>query len=438
MLTACVIGAGYVGSNLIADLAEVGVHVIAADTNRKVVTAISEGLPPITGLGLEKTYRSHVRNGTIKATANVSEAVEKASIVSISVPTPINANVKIDLRNLKDASIAAGRGLHEGCLIVIESTVPIGTTRKIVIPLLEQHSGLKAGKSFGVAYAPERIDPGNRRMTAQRIPRIVSGLDRQSTRAAIEYLRLISLKVIPVDSFEIAEAAKLVENTYRDVNIAFANEVALFLSKRGVDAFAVLRACATKWNFQLHLPGTGVGGYCIPFATRYLLANARQAELRLSRLARKVNDTMPLRVADLIEEALNRTGKTTKGSKVALMGLSYKANLGEMRGSPAITVYKTLRKKGARVSVHDPHVFNEDVRRFLGVSKSELHETLKGADCVVILTEHNAFKKIKLSAYATLAKKPTVLVDGRGVYNPREAERIGMVYMGIGRPNRLL
>ena len=429
-----VVGLGQIGLPLALHFARAGISVIAADTDEKKVNSIKQGICPLnTGLLVRLFDQVIHSNNSLQVTSETVEAVKSSDIHIICVPTPLGSDKTPDLDALTAACMAVGGGLKKGDLVILESTVYPGVTAKIAKPALEKLSGLKAGDDFGLAYCFERIDPGNTVHRLDNTEKIVSAIDERSAEATVAiYGMVIKVPIIRVSSFETAEMVKLMENTYRDVNIAFANELALLCQKLNIDILEVLSAASTKWNFVPHIPGAGVGGPCIPVNPYYLLECAREAglDLKLVRQAREVNESMPSHMVGLVKEALAKVGKSVGGARVCILGTAYKADIDDTRGAPAEEITDQLKRSGAMVVCYDPWV--AAVSRGMNCASS-LEEAVKDSDCILITTDHSAFKSLDLQNITRLAHTPFAIVDGRHVLVPGEVKALGITYIGLGR-----
>ena len=415
-ITAAVVGTGHIGLLLACHFAQANAKVFGVDVNADVVSKINSGKSPFFELESENLVKKSVDEGRLKATEDISLALSRANVVIVSVPTPLNEMHKPDLACLLKATEDVGKGLRKGSVVVIASTVYVGATRNLILPILEERSGLRAGRDFLLGCVPQRIDPGNRVHRLDNTPLNVGGIDKRSSDViAALFERIVNAEVKKVSALEVAEGSKLVENTYRDVNIAFANELSIFFEKLGIDANEVLDACSTKWSFQPHYPGPGVGGPCIPTSPRYLLQNANSSELRMVRLAREINDRMPDRVVDLIARGLKELSPRTlvSGPKIAVLGLTYKKDVGDTRDSPAKKVIDGLKRLSFEVAVHDP-VLPVSTMKF-GCKNLSLEEAAKDADCLVFLTDHTAFEN-SIKKLERLVHDPCVLVDTKRIF----------------------
>lgn len=415
-INVAVIGTGHIGLVLACHFAQANANVIGVDINPDVVNKINCGKSPFFELESEKSIGNNVAKGRLKATTNLSRALNKANVVVISVPTPLNKKYKPDLTYVKKAVKDVGKQLRPGSAVVIASTVCIGATRNVILPIIEKHSRLKAGRDFLLACVPQRIDPGNRIHRLDNTPLNVGGINKRSTDVvAALFKRIVNAEVKKVSTVEIAESSKLVENTYRDVNIAFANELSIFFGKHGIDTAEVIDACATKWSFHAHFPGPGVGGPCIPTSPHYLLQDATSTELRMVRLAREINDNMPKHVVDLVVKGLKEltTARSIRKPKIAILGLTYKKNVGDTRGSPAAKVIERLKHLSYDVTVHDPTLPSSTVK--LGCKNLMIEEAAKDADCLVIMTDHTAFEK-SIKKLGKIVHNPCLLVDTKQTF----------------------
>jgi UDP-N-acetyl-D-glucosamine dehydrogenase len=402
-----VIGLGYVGLSLATEMAKTAFEVTGIDIDGRKVSSINSGVSYLLDVPAD-TLRSLTANKRLKATQSLA-AVENLDTVSICVPTPLRKTKEPDLSFVIAAAEAVRNHLQRGQLIVVESTTYPGTTRELVLPILEK-SGLRVGTDFFLAFSPERVDPGNTTHTSRTIPKVIGGITPVCRElAALLYGQFVDT-IVPVSSTECAEMVKLLENTFRSVNIALANEMALMCHKFGVRVWEVIEAAKSKpFGFMPFYPGPGLGGHCIPVDPYYLTWKARLngCDPRLIELAAQINDEMPAFTVARVADALNDRQKSLKGSKVLGLGVAYKRDTTDIRESPAIEVLKGLVEKGAIVQYSDPYVplieFNGKVMESI-VLKPAL---LRAADCVVMLTDHSAFD------YQMIATHSQVIVDTR-------------------------
>ena len=347
-------------------------------------------------------------------------AIKTLDALSICVPTPLRKTKDPDMSYIVASIDAVSNNFRKGQLIVLESTTYPGTTDEVVLPVLEKAGG-KVGQDFFLAFSPERVDPGNEKFQTQNIPKIIGGITRDCSRAAGELYRSAVATVIPVSSARVAEMIKLLENTFRAVNIALVNEIAILCNKMGLDAWEVIDGAATKpFGFMPFYPGPGIGGHCLPIDPLYLSWKARHFdfETRFIDLEALVNGHMPHHVVDVVMQALNTKGKALKNAKILLLGVAYKRDVDDVRESPALDIWKLLNQKGAKVSYHDPYVPVVKVDHVGGRSVKLSDKLLKSQDCVLIVTDHQVFD------YANIVRMSPLVVDTRNaarlVKNGRE------------------
>lgn len=434
-LKVAVIGLGRIGLPTAAVFAEGGAKVVGVDIRRNVVEETNSGKCALVDEpGLPELVRQNVERGRLRATLDPAKAIALSDFVIICVPTPVDQTRAPDYSAVTAASQTTGKSLRRGSVVIVESTIGPGIAEDVILPILEEKSGMKAGVDFGLASCPERSDPGNIVANMRAVPRIVGSTDQKCTElVAALYESALGVKVIKASNPKTANAIKLTENLYRDVNIALANEFALLFEEFGIDAVEVIEACATKYNFMPHYPGVGVGGPCLPSNSYYLIVEGMKAGKipGLIRMAREINDRMPDHVVELVSEALNDVGKTVRGSKVAVLGVSYKPGVKDIQLTPVERVVARLTDMGASISLYDPMFKGEKVFG-LRVSRS-LEEASKAADCIVIGTAHKEFEALDLGRLARLASKKAAFVDARNVADPKEAARQGFSYRGVGR-----
>jgi UDP-N-acetyl-D-glucosamine dehydrogenase len=406
-----VVGLGYVGLPLAVEFARGGLRTAGIDLDQRKVAAIEQGSSYIPDVKSEDV-RELVSQGMLRATADFS-VVETLDTVNICVPTPLRKTKDPDMSFIVGAVEAISKHLHPGMLVVLESTTYPGTTDELVLPLLEM-SGLKAGVDFFLAFSPERVDPGNSTFTTRNVPKVVGGLTPTCCQLARElYARAVET-VVTVSSPKVAEMVKLLENTFRAVNIGLVNEIALMCEKLEVDVWEVIDAAKTKpFGFMPFYPGPGLGGHCIPIDPFYLSWSAKQKgfEPRFIELAGAVNSAMPHLVVNKIAEGLNAHRKALNGSKVLIAGISYKRNIDDIRESPALDVMGLLHEAGARLSFSDPFVSTLSADRWPGgydLASEPLTDRATGSvDCVAILTDHKAFD------YDQLVRSARLVIDTR-------------------------
>jgi len=341
------------------------------------------------------------------------------------VPTPVTKSKEPDLKYVKSATEIVGKNLKKGAVVVLESTVYPGVTEEIVEPILERKSGMKCGADFKIGYSPERINPGDEAHTLDKITKIVAGMDEETTEILADLYGLIT-NVYKAKDIKTAEAAKVIENIQRDLNIALMNELAIIFEKMGLSTKDVLDAAATKWNFHHYSPGL-VGGHCIPVDPYYLVYKAKELGYhpQVILAGRAINDYMPKHVAEMAIKGLNEVGKVIKGSKVLIMGLTYKENVPDTRESPVREMVKELKEFGVDVYGYDPLLSKEEIEAF-GVKALDDFNVIM--DCAIVAVAHDEFKKIGLDDIRKFMNDKPVLVDARGMFDEEEAKEKGFYY----------
>ncbi len=400
-----VVGQGYVGLPLAVRAAEVGHSVVGIDLDERRTASLQNGVSFVGDISDERLQLA-IATGRYCATADYAE-IGQFDVAVITVPTPLKDSLP-DLSFVESAARSLGQILSRDALVVLESTTYPGTTEEVLVPILERESGLRAGADFKVGFSPERIDPGNKRFSLENTPKIVAGLDDASSRAVQDFYATIVERVVPVSSCGVAELSKLIENTFRTVNIALMNELAMYSHDLGLDLWEAIDAASTKpFGYMRFTPGPGVGGHCLPIDPSYLSWRVRQAlgqSFRFVELATDVNEHMPDYVVRRIMYGLNERGKSVKGARILAFGLTYKADTSDARESPAIHVIERLVKMGADVTTVDPHVAIGDPQVPPGVVHATTMDGLvAAADCVVMLTDHTAFDMTKIVAEASYA-----------------------------------
>jgi nucleotide sugar dehydrogenase len=414
-----IIGLGYVGLPLALLAAKKGHDVTGIDLDEQKIAKINQHKDPID----DEYVAKHLKDTSLKAMTNF-ESVSGSDIVIICVPTPIKNGYQPDLGPLKSAVTLVAKKLKKSTLIIIESTINPGVCDEVVIPLVEKESKTKVNKDFYVSHCPERINPGDKKWTVENIPRVVGSSNKTGLKRTLEfYESIIDAPVKPMNSTKEAEAVKIVENSFRDINIAFVNELAKSFTKLDINVKNVIDGAATKpFAFMPHYPSIGVGGHCIPVDPYYLIEYARGYgfEHEFLSLARSINNSMPEFTVEQLIDGLNEAGYTLKGTKVTVLGLSYKANVADDRESPSYKVIKILEDKGAKVRTYDPYFSEKSTAK-------TLEKALQDAEAVILATDHKEFLDID---YSKLYIK--VLVDGKNRIDSAIAKRAAWIYKGIG------
>lgn len=401
----CIVGLGYVGMPLAEAFAK-HVHVIGFDINEKKVKKLQREYPDI------------------ELTSNPS-VIKKADVIIIAVPTPVTRHKEPDLHPVVSASEIVGKNLKKGAIVVLESTVYPGVTEDIVGPILEKKSGLTVGTGFKIGYSPERVNPGDKQHEIGKIVKVVAGMDNATLETLAELYGKITT-VFKTKNIKTAEAAKVIENIQRDLNIALINELSIIFGKIGLDTKEVLDAASTKWNFIRFSPGL-VGGHCIPVDPYYLVYKAKELGYhpQVILAGRSVNDSMPKHVAEMTIKAINESGKGIKNSKVLIMGLTYKENVPDTRESPVKMMVTELKEFACDVYGLDPLLEKKEIESFGVKTVDHLKEKV---DCVILAVAHNDFKKMTFNEIKKLMNGNPILIDVRRMFNGEDARKSGFYY----------
>lgn len=403
-----VLGLGYVGLPLAVIFAEAGFKVTGIDPDENKVNALRQGKSYILDVSSEQVERL-VKAGRLEATADFS-VLRQVDAVSICVPTPLRKTGDPDLSYIVSAADGLSPYLHPGMVVVLESTTYPGTTRELILPKLAGSSGLEVGKDFFLAFSPERVDPGRKDWTTVNTPKVLGGITPACLEAASAWYCQALEKVVPVSSTEVAEMAKLLENTFRMINVGLVNEMAIMCDRLGIDVWEVIEAAASKpFGFMKFTPGPGLGGHCIPIDPLYLSWKLRTLNYtaRFIELASEINTGMPRFVVGKVQDALNEQSKPLKGSRLLVLGVAYKPDVDDLRESPALDVIGLLKQKGAEVSYHDPYIPTVTHDGWSLQSAPDLIATVRAADCVVIISNHSVYD------YPAILEAARLIVDTR-------------------------
>lgn len=418
-----VIGMGYVGLPLAVEFAKAGLQVTGIDVSAEKMKRLNCGESYIPDVSSKK-IRSLVKQKRLLGTTDFSVLAEMDT-VNICVPTPLSKTKDPDVSFIMDVAKEIALYLHKGQMIILESTTYPGTTDELLLPLFEE-TGLKVGKDFYLAFSPERIDPGNKKFSTKNIPKIVGGITPQCTQMAVAFYKTTLDTVIPVSSSQVAETVKLLENTFRSTNIGLVNELALMCDKLKIDVWEVIDAAATKpFGYMPFYPGPGLGGHCIPIDPFYLSWRAKSVgfEPRFIELAGQINASMPEYVVTKISDALNSYGKPINGSSILIVGVAYKANVDDIRESPALDIIRLLQEKGAKISYSDPYIPSlqletRDKKQETLYSVPLTPATISKTDCAVILTAHSVFD------YPSIIRHAPLIVDTRNALKGNKSPHI--------------
>jgi UDP-N-acetyl-D-glucosamine dehydrogenase len=403
-----IVGLGYVGLPLALAFAEAGFNVTGIDSDKGRVNKITRGISYLLDIDSPR-LKNAVASGRLKATTSRSD-LRRVDTIIICVPTPLTKTKEPDLTYIVNATNDIARYLRLGHLVILESTTYPGTTREIVLPLLES-TGLRVGVDYFLTFSPERIDPGSKKFTIRNTPKVVGGMDPRSTKLAALLYGHVSDKVLEVSTPEVAEMDKVFENVFRSVNIALVNELAKLCEKMNINVWEVIKCASSKpFGYMPFYPGPGVGGHCIPLDPYYLASKAREYlfHTRFIELAAEINETMPEYIVDRIIDALNTRSKSVNGSRVLILGVAYKKDIEDLRESPALHVIELLLGKKAKVDYHDPYILEVKEESFKLRSIKLENKTLSIYDCVVIVTDHSCYD------LNSIAKEAQLIFDTRG------------------------
>jgi len=410
-----IVGLGYVGLPLAVEFAKAGFKVTGIDLNESKVAKVNAGESYIADID-PGIFKSLVDAGNISAT-NDFGVLSELDTVNICVPTPLRKTKDPDMSYIVSACQQIAKHFHKGMLVILESTTYPGTTYELVLPMLET-SEMKVGRDFFLCFSPERVDPGNPKYQTNNIPKVVGGCTAACTQVGALFYSQALQTVVPVSSTQVAEMVKLLENTFRMINIGLANEIAMMCGRMGINVWEVIEAAATKpFGFMAFYPGPGLGGHCIPIDPFYLSWKSKQAgiEARFIELAGYINGQMPMFVVDKVQNALNEHGKSVKGAKIHILGVAYKKDIDDMRESPALDIIQLLARLGAKLSYSDPHVPH---LRFEGMELASDEAAMAKADCVVIVTDHTGFD------YKALVGTVPLIVDTRNALKGVVSDKI--------------
>ncbi len=430
-----VIGLGRIGLPTAVAIARSGLETIGVDINNEIVDFTNQGQIKVKDEpGLGEQLAKVIQSKKLRATTDIKNAIIIADAIIVCLPTPLDNNTKTtNYSYLLDGCTEIARHMKKNSLIIIESTVGPGIVEDEVSPAIEKQSGLKAGIDFGLASCPERANPSTILSDFDKIPRVIGGINQKSTELTAKlYEFIFKIEIITVRNCKTANAVKVVENVFRDVNIAFMNEIAVYCDKFGIDVLELLNGCSSKYNFIPHYPGAGVGGPCLP-VNPYQLLDSPKADglLSIVRKAREVNIKMPHYVVELVKDALKKAGKNVDQCTFAILGVSYKPNVGDIQRSPVETILNELTKLEAKIKIFDPFFSNTTV--FYHKVEATLSDAIKSSDVIIICTAHDLFLNINLVKVFEIMNKPAIIIDTRGIISPETANEIGFIYRGIGR-----
>ncbi len=418
----CVIGLGYVGFPLSVLCATKGYEVFGYDKDEEKLSRIEKG----ENIVAEKYLDELIPKAKINVVRDEAK-MKICDIFVIAVPTPVDEKYYPDLSYVVSASETVARNMKPGALVIVESTINPGVCDEFVKPIFEK-AGFGIEKDVFIAHCPERINPGDPQWNVTNIPRVVGSFDKKGLQMALNFYKsIISAEIMPMKSIFEAEATKIMENSFRDINIAFVNELAKSFDLMGIDVVNVIRGAATKpFAFMPHWPSCGVGGHCIPVDPYYLIEKAKELDFdhKFLRVAREINNGMPLFTVELLQDALNKIEKSFKNTNIAVLGVSYKADIGDLRESPALKIIELLKEREAILHIFDPHVPEKSTEK-------TIEETLKKSDAVIIASNHKEFVDFPAEKFKEYGIK--VIVDGKNCLHKEKILALGIIYKGIGR-----
>jgi len=435
-ISVCVIGIGRIGLPTALSFAKSGLTTIGVDINEKLIQKIeNKDFPLKDEPGYSEIFQNVINNGKFSASTKIEEIVPKSDVILLSLPTPMDQDNIPDYSAIKDV----GKKLHNlvspESVIIIESTIEPGFIENEFSKIIQGDSSrLQIGKNLGLGVCPETANPGEIMKDFENLPRLVGATDEKTSEIITEiYKHVFSVELVKMPDCKTANAVKLTTNVFRDVNIAFVNELALLFEKLGIDIQTVLDAADKKYNFQIHFPGAGVGGPCLPVNSYQMLNSAKGISndlLKIVRISREVNESMPYHVVDLLKDALNEANKKLETSKILILGISYKPNVKDIQLSPAEIIISELQKLGGEVKIFDPYFKATTV---YGIkTANDLEEVISNVDATIIVTAHNEFKNIKPEYFSSKMKSP-ILIDTRGIIDIHTAKKSGLVFRGLGR-----
>ena len=432
-LVVCVVGIGRIGLPTALSFAKAGLQTIGVDINEKLVDSINTGNFPLKDEpGYEEIFNEVRKNGNFSATTNINEAISKSNLILLSLPTPMDKKNIPSYFALESVGKQLSRILQPNSLIVVESTIEPGFIENDLINILEETNRLHIGKNFTIGVCPENANPGEILHDFTNLPRLVGGMDEQTTKIiTMIYDFVFSVELVVMPDCKTANAVKLTTNVFRDVNIAFVNELSLMFEKLGIDTLKVLEAAKRKYNFQIHYPGAGVGGPCLPINSYQLLNTARRIDSKLSiiKQSREINEKMPEHVINLTLDGFKKCKKSIKDSTVLILGISYKPDVKDIQLSPAKIIINKLMALGARIKIYDPYYKGSQM---FGINvEQNIEDVLSKVDASIIITAHKEFQEINPKIFTKM--KTPILIDSRGVIDTSSANDAGLVFRGLGR-----
>jgi len=433
----CVVGIGRIGLPTALSFANYGLETTGVDVNDKLIEMINTGISPLKDEpGFDTIFDNVRKNKKLKATKDIQQALSQSELVILSLPTPMDSKNIPDYSALLTVAESLNNFIKSGTVIVVESTVEPGFVENELIPLIQgDGSRIKCGIDFTIAACPETANPGEILDDFKKLPRVIGAIDKITTEIVLEiYKHVFNVEILKMPNCRTANAVKLTTNVFRDVNIAFINEIAILFEKLDIDIITVLQAASKKYNFQVHYPGAGVGGPCLPVNSYQMLNSAKKLndsiKLKIIENARQINESMPEHVMELLSDALNQIGKSINGSTIALLGASYKPNVKDIQLSPIEQIIKKLEVMNAKIKIYDPYFKSQNV--FSHKTEASFLDSINNTDAAIIITAHNEFHNIDPTLFVERMASP-VIVDTRGMIDVHVAKKAGIIFRGIGR-----
>jgi nucleotide sugar dehydrogenase len=433
-LRICVVGIGRIGLPTALSFAKSGLHTVGVDINEELVQTINSGIFPLKDEpGYEEIFKDVIENKNFSATTKIEDAVRDSNLILLSLPTPMDGNNIPDYSSLRNVATKLSEILSPNSLVIVESTIEPGFIEDEMISIISKSGRLKIEENFFIGVCPENANPGEILHDFTNLPRLVGGINNSITKIIkMIYSFVFSVEFVEMPNCKTANAVKLTTNVFRDINIAFISELSLMFEKLGIDTNKVLEAAKKKYNFQVHYPGAGVGGPCLPINSYQLLNTARRAGVKLSIIesGRKINEKMPEHVVELTQDAFKECNKSIEGSDILILGVSYKPDVKDIQLTPAKHIIKKLKDLKANIHIYDPYFSSTQV---FGINVEENLETtlLKKVDAAIIVTGHAEFKKFAVSDFGFM--RTPILIDTRGIFDPGEAKRAKLIFRGLGR-----
>jgi len=435
-LKVCVIGIGRIGLPTALSFANSGLPTIGLDVNTELVDSINSGLFPLKDEpGYDVLFEKVIKNGKFHATTDIKKAVPLSDVIILSLPTPMDENNIPNYSALRSVASQLHEYLTAGSIVIVESTIEPGFVENELISIIEgKNNRLSAGKNFGIGVCPETANPGQIMNDFNKLPRLVGAIDGKTANTITKiYGHVFTVELIAMTDCKTANAVKLTTNVFRDINIAFVNELALLFEKLGIDTLEVLKAAKTKYNFQIHYPGAGVGGPCLPVNSYQILNSAKSIgmnDFKIVKAARQINEKMPLHVVELLLDAFGEAKKDIANSKVLVLGVTYKPNVKDIQLSPVEDIIKKLLELNVDVKIYDPYFKSETI---FGIkTENDFVEAIDQVDAIILATAHQEFHDLEPTFLAPRMKTP-IVIDSRGVMDPYLSKKAGLIFRGLGR-----